>query len=106
MELGKEKALVVLGVSQQHLVEEIIREHRGISHQDVELLGLYIMESTRGEIITDFEKNEFTFLEGEGELLNFEQHICDYIVAQNSHIKDGKTFLATSDVIESLRGKI
>lgn len=277
LELGKEKALVVLGISQQHLVEEIIPSHRGVSHQDVELLGLYIMESTRGEIIkqkldeltlrvgkpiqivadhssdlargiklykqenedliythdvthamalllkyelnsddryqsflkkcnvcrqqlqqtelsflspptqrsqcryfnverltewglnllncsidtlvelvgnndhyvintkiidklgwlvdyqpdlirwhqmtlltrtietqlkksginhqslTDFEKNEFTFLEGK--LLNFQQHICDYIVAQNSHIKDGKTFLATSDVIESLFGK-
>ncbi len=53
--------------------------------------------------LTYFEKNEFTFLEGE--LLNFEQKICDYIVAQSSHIKDGKTFLATSDVIESLFGK-
>ncbi|MGJ5634978.1 hypothetical protein ABF638_38175, partial [Nostoc sp. CALU 1950] len=52
---------------------------------------------------TYFEKNEFTFLEGG--LLNFEQNICDYIVLQSSHIKDRKTFLATSDVIESLFGK-
>jgi hypothetical protein len=53
--------------------------------------------------LTYFEKNEFTF--PEGELLNFEQNICDYIVVQSSHIKEGKTFLATSDVIESLFGK-
>jgi hypothetical protein len=277
LELGKQKALVVLGVSEQHLVEKIIPCGRGLSHEDVELLGLYIMDSTRGEIIkekldeitlrvgkpiqivadhssdlargiklykqehedliythdvthamalllkyelnsddkyqsflqksnicrqqlqqtelsflspptqrsqcryfnverltewglnllnspmdtlvklvkngdpsvinqklidklgwlvdyqpelirwhqmtmltrtletqlkklginqqslTDFKENEFTFLEGE--LLNFEQYICDYVVVQSSHIKDGKTFLATSDVIESLFGK-
>jgi hypothetical protein len=53
--------------------------------------------------LTYFKKNEFTFLEGE--LLKFEQNICDYIVTESSHIKDGKTFLATSDVIESLFGK-
>lgn len=51
LELGKQKALVVLGVSQQHLVEEIIPYGRGVSHGDVELLGLEIMESTTGEII-------------------------------------------------------
>ncbi|WP_219884781.1 hypothetical protein [Merismopedia glauca] len=277
LELGKQKALVVLGVSQQHLVEQIIPDGRGLSHEDVELLGLYIMESTTGEIIkqkldeitlqvgrpiqivadhgsdlargiklyqeehedliythdvthamalllkyelnsddkyqsfiqkcnmcrqqlqqtelsflspptqrsqcryfnierltdwglnllncpidtvvklvensdpgvinkklinklgwlvdyqvelirwhqmtvltrtletqlkklginqqslTCFQENEFTF--AEGELLNFQQHICDYVVTQSSHIKDEKTFLATSDVIESLFGK-
>ena len=53
LELGKQKALIVLGVSQQHLVEEIMPSHRGLSHQDVELLGLYIMDSTRGEIIKE-----------------------------------------------------
>lgn len=51
LELGKQKALVVLGISQQHLVEEIIPNGRGLSHKDVELLGLEIMDSTRGEII-------------------------------------------------------
>ena len=40
-----------------------------------------------------------------GELLDFQQHIYDYISAQSSHIKNEKTFLATSDVIESLFGK-
>jgi hypothetical protein len=51
LELGKQKALVVLGISQQHLVEEIIPSGRGVSHADVELLGLYIMDSTTGENI-------------------------------------------------------
>ncbi|MBA3922067.1 MAG: hypothetical protein H0X31_10360 [Nostocaceae cyanobacterium] len=53
LELGKQKALVVLGISQQHLLEEIMPLGRGISHQDVELLGLEIMNSTRGEIIKE-----------------------------------------------------
>jgi hypothetical protein len=52
-ELGKQKAFGVLGVSQQRLVEEILPSERGLSHQDVELLGLYIMDSTRGEIIKE-----------------------------------------------------
>ena len=51
LELGKQKALVVLGVSQQHLTEEIIAEGRGISHKDVEILGLEVMNSTAGENI-------------------------------------------------------
>ena len=53
LELGKQKALVVLGVPQQNLVEEIIADGRGVSHQDVEILGLEIMESTTGEIIKE-----------------------------------------------------
>ncbi len=51
LELGKQKALVVLGVSQQHLVENVIEKTRGLSHEDVELLGLEIMDSTKGEMI-------------------------------------------------------
>jgi hypothetical protein len=51
LELGKQKALVVLGVSQENLVSEIIPSERGLSHADVELLGLYILDSTRGEVI-------------------------------------------------------
>lgn len=51
LELGKQKALVILGISQQKLVSEIIPSSRGIYHEDVELLGLYIMNSTAGEII-------------------------------------------------------
>lgn len=50
-ELGKQKVLVVLGVSQQQLESEIIPNGRGINHKDVELLGLEIMDSTKGEII-------------------------------------------------------
>lgn len=51
LELGKQKALVVLGVPQEHLIEEVIPAGRGVSHQDVEVLGLEIMDSTKGEII-------------------------------------------------------
>lgn len=53
--------------------------------------------------LTYFKENEFTFLDNE--LLNLHEHICDYIITQSSHIKDEFTFLATSDVIESLFGK-
>lgn len=52
--------------------------------------------------LTNFEKNKFEF---DSELLNFQQRICDYLVTQSSDIPDEKTFLATSDVIESLFGK-
>ena len=51
LELGKQKALVVLGVSQEYLMEKVISLRRGLSHKDVELLGLEIMDSTKGEII-------------------------------------------------------
>ena len=51
LELGKQKALVVLGVPQEHLIEEVIPARRGVSHQDVEVLGLEIMDSTKGETI-------------------------------------------------------
>jgi hypothetical protein len=50
IELGKQKALVVLGVSQEHFLE-VVSEHRGLSHGDVEILGLEIMNSTKGELI-------------------------------------------------------
>lgn len=49
--LGKHKALVVLGVSQEYLLSNVIEEKRGLSHKDVEILALEIMESTKGEII-------------------------------------------------------
>ena len=51
LELGKQKALVILGISQHYMVEEVISKGRGLSYEDVELLGLEIMCSTKGEII-------------------------------------------------------
>ncbi|MBX9252504.1 hypothetical protein H1Q63_00620 [Desmonostoc muscorum CCALA 125] len=51
VELGTEKALVVLGVSQQLLEEQVFPLKRGLGHQDVELLALEIMYSTKGEYI-------------------------------------------------------
>jgi hypothetical protein len=53
VELGKQKALVVLGVSQQHFLENVIDKQKGLSHEDVEILGLEIMDSTKGEIIEE-----------------------------------------------------
>jgi len=52
VELGTEKGLVVLGVSQQKL-EEILPLKRGLKHQDVQILALEIMRSTRGELIQE-----------------------------------------------------
>jgi hypothetical protein len=51
VELGKQKALVVLGVSQKYFQEEVVARHRSLSHKDVEVLGLEIMDSTTGELI-------------------------------------------------------
>jgi hypothetical protein len=51
IELGQQKALVVLGVSQQHFLEKVVSEHRGLAHSDVEIMGLEIMNSTKGELI-------------------------------------------------------
>jgi len=51
VELGTEKGLVVLGVSEQLLVEEVFPSRRGLQHQDVQILGLEIMSSTKGELI-------------------------------------------------------
>ncbi|MBE8988700.1 hypothetical protein IQ275_16215 [Nostoc sp. LEGE 12450] len=51
VELGKQKYLVILGVSQQYLKSTIFPEKRGLKHHDVQLLALEIMDSTRGELI-------------------------------------------------------
>jgi hypothetical protein len=87
LELGKQKALVVLGVSQQHLVEEIIPYGRGTLETQLKKLGI------NQQSLTNFEKNQF---EVDSELLNFQQHICDYVVTQSSYIPDKKTFLNLS----------
>ncbi|WP_392531485.1 hypothetical protein [Nostoc sp. C117] len=52
VELGAEKALVILGVPQQLLESEIFPLKRGLGHQDIELLALEIMYSTKGEYIS------------------------------------------------------
>jgi hypothetical protein len=51
IELGRQKALVVLGVSQEYFLEKVVSEQRGLSHNDVEILGIEIMNSTKGELI-------------------------------------------------------
>ena len=51
LELGKQKALVVLGVSQEYLNEQVLPQKGVLSHQDMEVLALEIMNSTKGEII-------------------------------------------------------
>ena len=51
VELGKQKALVILGVSREYFQKEVIERNRSLSHKDVEVLGLEIMNSTTGELI-------------------------------------------------------
>jgi len=51
IEIGKEKCLVILGVSQEYYIEEVRKNGRGLIHQDVEVLRLEIMLSTKGELI-------------------------------------------------------
>jgi len=51
VELGSEKGLVVLGVSERLLEEEVFPSRRGLQHQDVQVLALEIMRSTKGELI-------------------------------------------------------
>ncbi len=53
MQLGKQKCLLVLGVTQQYLSEHVLPFKQGLKHQDVEVLMLEIMESTRGELIEE-----------------------------------------------------
>jgi hypothetical protein len=50
-----------------------------------------------------FQQNKFEFVNSS--LLDFQQQIFDYVTNQCSQIKVQETFLATSDVIESLFGK-
>lgn len=51
VELGTEKGLVVLGVTQQLLEQEVLPSKRGLMHQDLQVLALEIMHSTKGELI-------------------------------------------------------
>lgn len=51
VELGTEKGLVVLGVPEQLLLTEVFPSKRGLQHQDVQVLALEIMRSSKGEII-------------------------------------------------------
>lgn len=51
LELGKQKALVILGISQQRFMANVRDKGGALSHQDVELLGLEMMDSTAGELI-------------------------------------------------------
>jgi hypothetical protein len=51
VELGKQKALLVLGVRQQYFLEKVAIQQGELSHKDVEILGLEIMDSTKGEMI-------------------------------------------------------
>jgi hypothetical protein len=71
VELGKQKCLVVLGVSQQYLAE--------------------------------FELEKFALFSNK--TLVFQQSIIEYITIEIEKIPEGKTILATSDIIESIFGK-
>jgi hypothetical protein len=51
VELGQQKALVILGVSPKYFQKEVGDNSRCLSHKDVEVLGIEIMDSTTGEMI-------------------------------------------------------
>ena len=51
VELGHQKALVILGVSLKYFQSEVLEYSRCLSHKDVEVLGIEIMDSTKGEMI-------------------------------------------------------
>jgi hypothetical protein len=50
-ELGKEKCLVILGISQQFYEQEIWANKRGLELEDFQVIAIEIMSSTKGEII-------------------------------------------------------
>lgn len=51
VELGTQKCLVVLGVTQEYFEQSVLPLEKGLSHQDVQLLAIEIMYSTKGELI-------------------------------------------------------
>jgi hypothetical protein len=53
IEIGKNKCLVILGISQERLETIVKKEARSLQHQDVEVLSLEILDSTVGTIILD-----------------------------------------------------
>lgn len=53
--------------------------------------------------LTTFEQEQCSAADSSAE--DFQQHILDYVATESSQIPPGETFLATSDVIESLLGK-
>lgn len=53
VELGQQKALVILGVSLKYFQSEVVDRSRCLSHKDVEVLGIEIMDSTTGEMIEE-----------------------------------------------------
>ncbi|MGF1673163.1 MAG: hypothetical protein ACFCUV_05665 [Rivularia sp. (in: cyanobacteria)] len=53
IELGKQKCLLVLGVTQEYLSEYVLPFNRGLQHRDVQVLMLEIMDSTKGDLIEE-----------------------------------------------------
>lgn len=51
VELGTQKCLVVLGVTQEYFEQSVLPSNQGLSHQDVQVLAIEIMYSTKGELI-------------------------------------------------------
>jgi hypothetical protein len=53
VELGKEKCLVILGISQEFYEQEILANKRGLEREDFQVIAVEIMSSTKGEIIAE-----------------------------------------------------
>jgi hypothetical protein len=53
LELGKEKALVIYGISEEIWQANILKEERGLKHTDGEILAIEVTESATGEWIQE-----------------------------------------------------
>jgi hypothetical protein len=53
IELGATKCLVILGISQEKFTRIVKEEVRSLQHQDVEVLGLEIMDKSPGTVILE-----------------------------------------------------
>jgi hypothetical protein len=79
LELGKEKVMVIYGISQEMWKERVLKEKRGLKHTDGEILGIEITESATGEWVK-------SILEKLKETVGSP---CQIITDQGSNLKKG-----------------
>ena len=57
LELGKEKAMVVYGISEQDWQQQILPQKRGLRHTDGEILKIEVTTTATGEFIQEQLEN-------------------------------------------------
>ena len=63
LELGKEKVMVIYGISEESWKERVLGQKRGLKHTDGEILGIEVTESATGEWVQNIlEKLKDTVL--------------------------------------------